>query len=93
MFDPQSRYANLTPYPVTDRRGRTVLVVPAAEDPRAPLLGYHLRLDGQYLDHLAAHYLGDPAGFWRICEAAGVMLPEALSEAREIPIPGPGKRG
>lgn len=91
MFDRLSRYAPLTPYAVKDRRGRTVLVVLAAEDPQAPLLGYHLRREGQSLDHLASHYLGDAAGFWRICEAAGVMLPEALSEAREIPIPG--KRG
>ena len=87
MFDPKSRYAALQPYTVVDRRGRMVTVVPAAGNPGETLLGLHLRRDGQRADHLAAHYLGDATTFWRICELAGVVLPEALTEARDIPIP------
>lgn len=87
MFDEKSRYAALQPYRVTDRRGRLVAVVPVPEAPEEKLLGYHVRVQGQRLDHLAGYYLSDPAGFWRICELNEVMLPEALSEAREIAIP------
>jgi len=39
------------------------------------------------MDLLAAKYLDDPAGFWRIAEQNDVMLPEALTEKREIEIP------
>lgn len=91
MFDAKSRYAGLVPYPVRDRRGRSVMVVPTPEAPAEALLGYHRRHQGERLDHLAAAYLGDGAGFWRICELADVMVPDALAEARELPIP-PKKR-
>jgi hypothetical protein len=87
VFDPKSRYAAMPVYPVIDRRGRTVVVVATPGRPEQPLLGFHRRRQGQRLDHLAFHYLEDPAGFWRICELADVMLPESLTEAREIPIP------
>ena len=40
------------------------------------------------LDHLAAKYLSDAAGYWRIAERNDAVLPESLSEAREIEIPG-----
>jgi hypothetical protein len=87
MFDPKSRYAKQVTYQMTDRRGRTVNVVPAPAPPNEVLLGYHVLRQGQRLDHLAANYLSDPAGFWRICELNDAMLPEALSEVREIAIP------
>ena len=87
IFDAKSRYAALAVYMVNDRRGRTVAVVPVPDRPLQPLLGFHRLREGQRLDHLAFHYLEDPAGFWRICELADVMLPDALAEAREIPIP------
>jgi len=87
MFDPKSRYAAAPTYQVTDRRGRTVTVVAAPAPKEQELRGYHLRRQGQRLDHLAQTYLADPAGYFHICDAAGAMLPEALSEAQEIPIP------
>lgn len=94
MFDTKSRYAALPTYPVQDSRGRVVQVVPAAEAPEQALIGFHRRRQGERIDHLSAAYLGDPAGFWRICEKADVMLPEALSEAHDIPIPAkPTGRG
>jgi hypothetical protein len=92
MFDDKSRYAALTSYPVTDRRQRVVMVVSTPEAPAESLLGYHRRLQGERVDHLANAYLGDGAGFWRICELADVMLPDALAEAREIPIPPKTRR-
>jgi hypothetical protein len=51
------------------------------------LRGYHLRRQGQRLDHMAFKYLKNAAGFWRICELNDVMQAEMLSEADEIAIP------
>ncbi len=88
MFDDKSRYAKLTTYTVTDHRGRDVPVVPVPPAPEQPLLGIHVLRQGERLDHLATLYLSDPAGFGRIAERNGAMLAEALSEKREIEIPG-----
>jgi hypothetical protein len=88
MFDEKSRYAGLPTYTVTDRRGRQVDVVPVPPRPEQPLLGLHLLREGERLDHLAARYLEDPAGYWRVAERNDVRLPDALAEAREIEIPG-----
>jgi hypothetical protein len=87
MFESRSRYAGLEPYPVRDGRGRIVQVVPVPPAPDQELLGIHALREGERLDHLAARYLDDPAGFWRIAERNDVMLPEALAEALEIEIP------
>jgi len=87
MFDTKSRYANQEIYPVTDGRGRTVTVVAPPAAPAQNLRGYHLRRQGQRLDHMAFKYLKNAAGFWRICEQNDAMLPEMLSEADEIAIP------
>ena len=38
-------------------------------------------------NRLAAKYTQDPAGYWRIAEQNNVMLPESLTEAREVEIP------
>lgn len=88
LFDDKSRYASVAPTYAVDRRGRVVEIVPPPERPVQALAGYHLRRQGERLDHLAAHYLGDPAGYWRIAEANDAMLPDALAEAREVAIPG-----
>ena len=79
MFDAKSRYAKAETYTVVDVRGREVTVVTPASKPESSLLGIHLLKQGQRLDHLAALYLSNPAGFWRIAEQNDVMLPEALS--------------
>lgn len=87
MFDAKSRYASLATYTVTDHRARTVSVVPVPSPPGDLLLGIHVLRQGERIDHLAAKYLDDPAGYWRIDERNDVMLPEDLTEAREIEIP------
>jgi hypothetical protein len=87
MFDPKSRYAKTTQYTAVDQRGRTVSVVAVPPAPNAPMLGIHLLKQGQRPDHLAAKYLADPTGFWRIAEANDAMLPDALAEQLEITIP------
>lgn len=87
MFDADSRYAGLATYPVMTRDGRVLMVVPVPAAPGESLLGYHRRHEAERLDHLAYAYLGDGAQSWRICELADVMLPDAIAEAREVPIP------
>ena len=87
-FDEKSRYAKSPLYVVRDRRGRQVEVVSVPPHPEQSLLGIHVRKEGERLDHLATRYLSDPAGYWRIAERNDVLLPEALSEALEIEIPG-----
>jgi hypothetical protein len=92
MFDADSRYAQLVTYPVMTRDGRVVMVVPVPSAPGESLLGYHRRHQAERLDHLAYAYLGDGAQSWRICELGDVMVPDALGEAREIPIPPKNRR-
>jgi len=91
MFDPKSRYLKAETYTVKDKRGRDVTVVVSPPPPDQVLLGVHLLKQGERLDLLAARYLNDPAGYWRIAEQNDAMLPEALTEAREIEIPVKGK--
>lgn len=87
MFDEKSRYAKTDQYHAVDQRGRTVTVVAVPAVLPAPVLGVHRLKQGQRIDHLAAKYLSDPAGFWRIGEANDAMLPDALAEQIEITIP------
>ncbi len=87
MFDEKSRYKKTEQYQVKDRRGRQVVVVAVPEAQAQSIQGYHLLKQGQRIDHFAAKYLDNQAGFWRICETNDAMLPEALSERPEIAIP------
>lgn len=52
--------------------------IPAPE--RFETLQEHVVTQNERLDHIAAHYLGDPLLFWRICDGNGAMRPEALTE-------------
>ena len=87
MFDEKSRYRDQPTYQREDRRGRTVNVVATPEQTEERFRGYHQRIQGQRLDHMAFRYLDNAAGFWRLCDLNDVMLPEALSEASIIAIP------
>jgi hypothetical protein len=88
QFDAKSRYVKYAQvYTTIDRRGRMVSALTPALVPPQATLGVHRRKQGQRLDHLAAFYLQDPLGYWRLCAANGVMLPEALSERDMLDIP------
>lgn len=87
MFDDKSRYASAQTEIVPDTRGRTVTVVLPPPAPVQTLLGVHLLRQGERTDHLAAKYLANAAGYWRLAEQNNAMLPEALTEQREIEIP------
>lgn len=88
VFDAKSRYvkhAKVTA--AVDRRGRSVACVTPAEVPAQVELGRHRLRQGQRLDHLANHYLGDPAGFWRVAEINGAMTAEAALDTPLIRVP------
>jgi len=87
LFDPKSRYAKLGTVLTTDARGRQVEVVPPAPKPEQSLRGTHVLRQGERADHLAALYLADPAGFWRIAEMNDAMSAEVVTELPEIDIP------
>ncbi len=89
MFDEQSRYAKLTPVHLVDSRGRTVEAIPPAPRPKQTLRGIHLRRENERTDHLAALYVANPAGYWRLAEMNDAMTAEVLSELRQVEIPNP----
>jgi hypothetical protein len=87
-FDAKSRYVKYaTSYEVADRRGRIVKALTPATPAAQTELGEHLRKQGQRLDHLANHYLGDANGFWRLAELNDAVLPDAVLTQDVIKIP------
>ena len=85
MFASTSRYAALETATVTvpqpDGTGREVRyarrrLLPPVD--RHTTLVEHTVAAGERLDLLAARYLGDPAQFWRLCDATGALRPEEL---------------
>ena len=43
------------------------------------MLVEHSVKEGDRLDNIAAHYLGDPEQFWRLCDANEAMQPDELT--------------
>ena len=83
LFPPNSRYHGIDVATLVREDGRTVAyvrrrIVPPPE--RFALLQEHTVTVGDRLDHIAAHYLGDPELFWRICDANRALRPEELTE-------------
>lgn len=91
MFSAKSRYVAQPFVSVPDGRGGVAKVVYPPPAPVQYVRGYHPRLQGQRLDHLAAFYLQDPTGYWRICALNDAMTPEMLTERPRLSIPGPGE--
>ncbi len=89
-FHDKSRYVHHAEVRIHETPDGAVAMVSMARPPTPVRLGTHRRRDGQRLDHLAAHYLGDPHGYWRICELEDVLFPDALAEADELEIPTSG---
>jgi len=87
MFFPGSRYAKLQPYPVTLANGSTVMAIRAPTPGVAATLGYYRRNSGDRLDHIAARFLADATGFWRICDANGAVSPDALAASDLVGVP------
>lgn len=82
-FPPTSRYYALATVQLTTADGHTLVYLerrflPAPEN--FALLQEHAVAQGERLDNITAHYLGDPEQFWRICDANAAMRPEELTE-------------
>ena len=90
MFMPGSRYEKMATYTDKGPNGRDVTAVRLPLPSPATLIGYHRRQVGQRLDHLAAAYLGNPTAFWRLCDANGSVVPDALAARDLVGIPRKG---
>ena len=82
QFPPNSRYHGVPTQTLTLAGGKTVVYlsrrfVPPPE--RFALIQEHAVAEGDRLDNLAAHYLGDPEAFWRIADANNAMNPTDLT--------------
>lgn len=83
-FPANSRYAatEIATYTTADGNELAYLsrrFVPSPES--FALLQEHFVVEGERLDVITAHYIGDPEQFWRICDANPVLHPEELTEA------------
>ncbi|HET7504597.1 MAG TPA: hypothetical protein VFK02_26425 [Kofleriaceae bacterium] len=91
MPDPSSRYRDLGTYTVITETGATVTATRLPLPAGGALRGFHRRLEGQRLDLIANHYLTDPTAFWRLCDANGAMVPDALGAHDLVGIPVKGR--
>ena len=93
MFSERSRYAGTPTCRVRLQDGRAgareVTAVVFGPRPRPTIAGYHRREAHQRLDHLAAHYLKLPTGFWRLCDASAAISAHALAARPLVAIPAP----
>jgi hypothetical protein len=89
MYFPGSRYETSRIVQVTADDGSLVSAVVAPRPRQTPVSGTHRCLEGQRLDHIAAHYLDDATAFWRLCDAANTVAPDALVARAGLPIPAP----
>jgi hypothetical protein len=87
MFFPGSRYEKVGTYSVTRPDGSQVVATRLPLPSASAIAGYHRRLDGQRLDHIAAYYLADATAFWRLCDANNAMVPDTLAAHDLVGIP------
>jgi phage tail protein X len=83
FFPPDSRYYGLAAAQYTQPDGTVVAyvkrrLVPPPEN--FSLLHEHTVVQGDRLDNLAAHYIGDPAQYWRLCDANSAIRPAELTQ-------------
>jgi hypothetical protein len=83
LYPPTSRYYGIASVQLAKPDGSTITYlkrrfVPPPEN--FSLLTEHLVVSGDRLDNIAAHRLGDPQQYWRICDANGAIRPAALTE-------------
>ena len=87
MFEATSRYAPLAVRSLSatgpDAEPREIRYVERRFVPppgAGVTLVEHTVVEGERPDHIAAKYLGDPAQFWRVADANGVMRPAELTD-------------
>lgn len=77
-----SRYQGIPTATLEAPDGKTIIYlrrrfIPAPE--RFALLQEHTIVERDRLDNIAAHYLGDPELFWRLCDANRALHPDELT--------------
>ena len=91
MFETTSRYAGIAEATLEltadDGTTRTIRYKRrrflTAPDEMTPLIE-HVMSDADRLDLLAARYVGDPTGFWRLCDAHDLLRPGELEQPGRI---------
>jgi hypothetical protein len=83
LFPPTSRYYGIETATLENAEGKTLIYlrrrfVPSPE--RFELLQEHVVTQGERLDNITAHYLGDPEQFWRLVDANGALHPRELEK-------------
>jgi len=83
MFSINSRYYGIATATLETAEGKTITYVrrrfvPSPEN--FALLLEHAVTEGERLDNITAHYLGDPEQYWRLCDANGAIRPQELTE-------------
>jgi hypothetical protein len=91
MFFPKSRYAQAGTYTIRTTRGVEVTAVQLPVRKDLGSVGFHPRSEGQRPDQIAAHYLDDAGGFWRLCDAGNAIAPDALASRDLIAVPPKGR--
>jgi hypothetical protein len=82
-FPPNSRYHGIGTFKIAAPDGTVIVYlkrrfIPQPE--RYAAIGAHLVTEGERIDNITAHYLGDPELFWRVCDANAVLDPDSLTE-------------
>jgi hypothetical protein len=82
-FSMTSRYLGIETATFESPDGKSIVYlrrrfIPPPE--RFALLQEHAVTQGERLDNITAHYLGDPEQFWRVCDANRAMRPDELTE-------------
>jgi hypothetical protein len=83
LFPPSSRYYGVAAAQMSLPDGTTVVYLrrrflPPPEN--FALLQEHVVAAGDRIDNIAAHYLGDPLQYWRICDANRAVRPAELTD-------------
>ena len=83
IFPAGSRYYGLETATLTKPDDQKVIYLTRRFLPQPEnfaLLQEHVVTEGERLDNITAHYLGDPEQFWQVCDANRAMRPDELTE-------------
>lgn len=83
VFDESSRYHGLKVRQYLDDAGNVrSYVARRLIPPQAAhvTLLQHTVVEGDRIDNIAFHYLGNPLAYWQICDANAVLRPSELTE-------------
>lgn len=80
-FPPESRYAGLPTKTLETPDGRVITYVARRFVPQPEAFAtqaYRTVTQGERLDHIAAAEIGNPEGFWQLCDANRALFAEDL---------------